>query len=84
MNPTKTVCELSQIVVYLLRLINMNPTKTVCELSQMVVYLIRLINTNHTKTVCELSQMVVYLLTDHAAVAVGYYIFITMESLVFN
>jgi hypothetical protein len=50
----------------------------------MVVYLLRLINTNHTKTVCELSQMVVYLLTDHAAVAVGYYIFITMESLVFN
>jgi hypothetical protein len=36
MNPTKTVCELSQIVVYLLRLINTNPTKTVCELSQIV------------------------------------------------
>jgi hypothetical protein len=78
------VCELSQIVVYLLRLINMNPTETVCELSQIVVYLLRLINTNHTKTVCALSQMVVYLLTDHTAVAVGYYIFITMESLVFN
>jgi hypothetical protein len=34
------VCELSQMVVYLLRLINTNPTKTVCELSQMVVYLL--------------------------------------------
>jgi hypothetical protein len=29
------VCELSQMVVYLLRLINTNPTKTLCELSQM-------------------------------------------------
>jgi hypothetical protein len=36
-NPTKTVCELSQMVVYLLRLINTNPITTVCELSHIVV-----------------------------------------------
>ena len=29
MNLTETVCELSQMVVYVLRLINTNPTKTV-------------------------------------------------------
>jgi hypothetical protein len=55
------MCEVSQMVVYLLRFINTNPTKTVCELSQMVVYLLRLINTNPTITVCELSQIEDYL-----------------------